>query len=37
MMDFKRISKVEEQVLIILIHVQEGFVGEHPNITERLK
>jgi hypothetical protein len=37
MMDFKRISKFEEQILIILIHVQEGFVREHPDITERLK
>jgi hypothetical protein len=32
--DFERISKNEEQALINLIHVQEEFVGEHPNIQK---
>ena len=35
--DFERISKNEEKTLINLIHVQEEFVGEHPNITKRLE
>jgi hypothetical protein len=35
--DFESISKNEEQALINLIHIQEEFVREHPNITERLK
>jgi hypothetical protein len=35
--DFESLSKNEEQTLINLIHIQEKFVGEHPNITERLK
>jgi hypothetical protein len=33
-MDLKTISKNKEQVLINLIHVQEGLVGEHPDITK---
>jgi hypothetical protein len=35
--DFESISKNEEQALINLIYIQEEFVGEHPDITERLK
>jgi len=35
--DFEKISKNEEQAMINLIHVQERFVGKHPNITERLE
>jgi hypothetical protein len=34
---FKRISKNEVKVLINFIYVQEGLVGEHPDITERLE
>jgi hypothetical protein len=36
-MDLKMISKNKEQVLINLIHVQEGLVGEHPDITKKLE
>ena len=35
--DFESISKNEEQALINLIYIQEEFVGEHPDITEKLK
>lgn len=36
-MDFKKISNNEEQVLNNLIHVQEGLIRDHPDITKRLK
>jgi hypothetical protein len=36
-MDFKKISKNEEQALINLIYVSRRLVGEHPNIIERLE
>jgi hypothetical protein len=35
--DFKKILSNEVQVLINLIHVQDGFVGRHSDITKRLK
>jgi hypothetical protein len=35
--NFKRISKIEEHILINLVHVQEGLAREHPYITERLE
>jgi len=35
--DFKKILSNEVQVLINLIHVQDGFVGRHSAITKRLK
>ena len=35
--DFKKILSNEVQVLINLIHVQDGFVGRHSTITKRLK
>jgi len=35
--NFKRISKIEEHILINLVHVQEGHVREHPYIIERLE
>jgi hypothetical protein len=34
--DFKRICNNEEQALINLIHVQEGFVGGTKTITQEL-
>ena len=34
--DFKRILNNEEQAVINLIHVQEGFVGRTKTITEGL-
>jgi hypothetical protein len=35
--DFKRIVKNKQQVLINFIHIQEGLVGKYPNITKRLE
>jgi len=35
--EFKSTSKNKEQALTNLIHVQERFVGEYPDITERLE
>jgi len=33
-MDFKKISKNEEEVLNNLIHVQKGLIGDHPDIQK---
>jgi hypothetical protein len=35
--DFKRVINNEEQVLINLIHVQEGLVGGTKTITQGLR
>jgi len=35
--DFKKILSNEVQVLINLIHLQDGFVGRHSDITKKLK
>jgi hypothetical protein len=36
-MKFNKILNNEVQVLINLIHIQEGLVGEHSNIKKKLK
>jgi hypothetical protein len=33
--DFKKILNNEEQALISLIHIQEGIVSGHSNITKK--
>jgi hypothetical protein len=36
-MEFNKILNNEVQVLINLIHIQEGLVGGHSNIKKKLK